>query len=185
VPADATATATNIMAHETLFRLGVAADLTTFVCAAPLAVILYALLRPVDTNVALLTAFLTLVQDAIRGINGLNLYGALELLGGADYLNVFSPEQRHAMVLLSLEAHSGGFGIALIFFRVACVLPGYLITLSGFVPRILGILMVIVGACYVINSVALILAPPVASMLFPWVLLPAFVGRCPLPCGSQ
>ena len=84
VPADAAATATNIMAHESLFRLGIVADLMTFLCAIVLTMILYVLLKPVNRNLALLTVLLNLVQDAIGGMNGLNLYRALQLLGGAD-----------------------------------------------------------------------------------------------------
>jgi ABC-type multidrug transport system permease subunit len=67
VPADAAATATNIMAHETLFRLGIAADLTTFLFAVALTMILYVLLKPVNRNLALLMVFFNLVQDAIGG----------------------------------------------------------------------------------------------------------------------
>ena len=180
VPADAAATATNIMAHETLFRLGIAADLTTFLCAVALTMILYVLLKPVNRNLALLMVFFDLVQDAIGGINGLNPYRALQLLGGADYLKVFSPEQLQAMALLSLKAHSVGFGVALIFFGFSCLAVGYLIFRSGYFPKLLGILLAIAGLCYLINSFALILSPPVAGALFPWVLLPAFIGELSL-----
>jgi hypothetical protein len=180
VPTDAAATATNIMAHELLFRLGIAADLITFLCAVALTMILYVLLKPVNRNLALLAAFFNLVQDAIGGINGLNLYRALQLLGRADYLKVFSPEQLQAMALLSLKAHSVGFGIALIFFGFSCLVLGYLIFRSGFFPKLLGILMAIAGACYLILSSAVILSPPVAGALFLWVALPAFIGELSL-----
>src|ERR1700731_4552740 len=96
VPTDAAATATNIMAHETLFRLGIAADLGTFWCAVALTMILYVLLKPVNRNLALLMVFFNLVQDAIGGINELNSYRALQLLGRAEYLKVFSQEQLQA-----------------------------------------------------------------------------------------
>jgi len=180
VPADAAATATNIMAHETLFRLGIAADLATFLCAVALTMILYVLLKPVNRNLALLMVFFNLVQDAIGGINELNSHRALQLLGGADYLKVFSPEQLRAMALLSLKAHSVGFGVALIFFGFSCLALGYLIFRSGFFPKLLGILMAIAGLCYLINCFALILSPTVAGALFPWALLPAFIGELSL-----
>ena len=124
--------------------------------------------------------FFNLVQDAIGGINGLNSYRALQLLGGAGYLKVFSPEQLQAMALLSLKAHSVGFGVALIFFGFSCLALGCLIFRSGFFPKLLGILMAIAGLCYLINSFALILSPPIAGALFPWVLLPAFIGELSL-----
>jgi hypothetical protein len=180
VQGDAVATATNIMAHESLFRLGIAADLMTFLCAVPLTMILYVLLKPVNRNIALLTVFFNLVQDAIGAINGLNLYRALQLLGGAGYLKVFTPEQLQAMALLSLKAHSVGFGIALSFFGFSCLALGYLIFRSGFFPKLLGILMAIAGACYLILSLSVILSPPVAEALFLWVALPAFVGELSL-----
>jgi hypothetical protein len=180
VPADAAATATNIMAHETLFRLGIAADLTTFLFAIALTMILYALLRPVSNNLALLMVFFNLVQDAIGGINALNTYRPLQLLAGADYLKAFSSEQLQAMALVSLKAHSVGFGVALIFFGSSCLVLGYLLFRSGFFPRLFGILMTIAGLCYLINSLALLLSPPLAGALFPWVLLPAFVGELSL-----
>jgi hypothetical protein len=177
VPADATATASNIMAHETLFRLGIAADLSTFLLAVVLTLILYVLLKPVNRNVALLMVFFNLLQDAIGGINALNPYRALQVLTGAPYLKVFSPEQLQAMALLSLKAHSVGFGVALIFFGFSCLALGYLIFRAGFFPRSLGVLMAIAGLCYLVNSFALILSPPVADALFPWALLPAFIGE--------
>src|SRR5581483_5075627 len=155
VGADAAATATNIMAHALMFRLGIAADLSTFLCAIPLTVILYVLLKPVDRNLALLMVIFNFVQDAIGGLNALNTYKPLQLLGGADYLRVFSPEQLQAMALLSLKAHAVGFGLALIFFGFSCLAPGYLIFASGFLPKALGMLMAIAGACYLINSFAL------------------------------
>lgn len=174
VPADAAATAANILAHEALFRLGIAADLSTFLCAIPVTVILYALLKPVNKNLALLMLLLNLAQDAVGGMNVLNTYRSLQLLGGADYLKVFSPEQLQAMALLSLKGHAFGFGIALLFFGLSCIVLGYLIFNSRFLPRILGILMAIAGACYLINSFALIVFPPLASIL---LLLPAFIGE--------
>ena len=180
VPGDAAATATNLMAHELMFRLGIAADLATFLCAVALTMILYGLLKPVNRNLALLMAAFNLVQDAIGGLNALNTYRPLQLLGGADYLEVFSPEQLQAMALLSLKAHSVGFGLALTFFGFSCLALGYLIFKSGFLPRALGVLIAIAGACYLVNSFALILSPLLASILFPSILLPAFIGELAL-----
>jgi hypothetical protein len=110
-------------------------------------------------------------------MNGLNTYRSLQLLSGAEYLKVFSTEQLQAMALLALKAHAVGFGIALMFFGLSCIALGCLIFNSGFFPKILGVLMTIAGACYFINSVALILSPPLASIL---LLLPAFVAELSL-----
>jgi Domain of unknown function (DUF4386) len=180
VPGDAAATAGNIVGHQMMFRLGIAADLTTFVCAIPLTMILYVLLRRVSQNAALLMVMFNLVQDAIGGLNALNTYKPLQLLRGANYLKVFTAEQLQAMALLSLRAQSIGFGIALIFFGFSCIALGYLVFRCGFLPPALGVLMAIAGGCYLINSAALILSPRLASMLFPAILVPAFVGELSL-----
>jgi len=134
-------------------------------------------LKAVNQRVALLMVMFNLVQDSIGGLNALNTYRPLQLLGGANYLKVFSSQQLEAMALLSLNTHSVGFGIALMFFGFSCLALGYLTFVSGFLPRALGLLMAIAGVCYLINSSALIVAPGLASMLFPSILLPAFIGE--------
>jgi hypothetical protein len=177
VPGDAAATASNITNHALMFRIGIAADLSTFLCAVALTIILYVLLKPVNRNAALLMLGFNLVQDAIGGLNALNAYRPLQLLGGAAYLNVFSRQQLEAMALLSLNAHSVGFAVALMFFGCSCVALGYLTFTSGLLPKALGVLMAIAGVCYLTNSAALILAPRLASILFPSILVPAFIGE--------
>ncbi len=180
VPSNAAATATNIVTQESLLRLGIVADLSTFLLAIPLTLILYVLLKPVHRDLALLTVLLNLVQDAIGGVNALNTYRPLQLLGGADYLNVFSQEQLGAMALMSLDAHSVGFAIALLFFGAYCLVLGYLTFKSTFFPRFLGVMVVVAGLCYLVNSLAVILSPAGASILFPAILLPAFVAELSL-----
>jgi hypothetical protein len=177
VAGDAAATARNITTHAFLFRLGILADVSTFVCAVALTVILYALLKPVGRNAALLMLAFNLVQDAIGGLNALNTYRPLQLLGGAAHLNAFCREQLEAMALLSLQTHSVGFAVALMFFGGSCVVLGYLTVVSTFLPRVLGVLMMIAGACYLTNSLAVLLSPRLASLLFPSILLPALIGE--------
>jgi hypothetical protein len=177
VPGDAAATAGNITTHPFLFRLGIAADLATFLCAIPVTVILYVLLMPAGRHAALLMLTFNLVQDAVGAINALNTYRPLQLLGGGDYLNAFSAQQLQAMALTSLDAQSVGFAIALLFFGCSCVALGYLTFISGFLPKTLGLLMAIAGVCYLMNSAARILSPGLASILFPAILLPAFAGE--------
>ena len=177
VSSDAAATATNIVTHALLLRLGIAADLSTFVLAIPLTLILYVLLRPVNKDLAMLTVMLNLVQDAIGGMNALNTYRPLQLLGGANYLSAFSHEQLQAMALLSLKAHSVGFAVALIFFGVCCVVLGYLIHRSGFLPKTLGALLAVTGISYLVIGLAVILSPTVSSAVFPLLAPVAFVGE--------
>ena len=177
VPGDAAATASNITAHAFMFRLGIAADVYTFLSAVAVTVILYVLLKPVNRNAALLVVGFNLVQDAIGGLNALNTYRPLQLLGNAAYLKVFSREQLEAMALLSLNEHSVGFAVALLFFGCSCLALGYLTFISGLLPKALGVLMAIAGACYLTNSLAMILSPRLAAMLFPPILVPALIGE--------
>jgi hypothetical protein len=123
---------------------------------------------------------LNLVQTAVLVANKLNLVMPLLLLGKKDYLASFDAQQLQSLSYMFIRAHSYGFGIGLIFFGFASLVVGYLIRKSGFLPGILGIGMQIAGACYLINSFALILAPTMANSLFPAILLPPFIAELSL-----
>ncbi len=180
VSGDATATAANIRSLESLWRFHIAAELFLLICAVALLLILFVLLRPVSRDLALLAAFFNLVSIGLEAATSLYLLGALFPLGNAGYLKAFAPEQLYAMASLSLKSHSYGFGVSLIFFGCFCLVIGYLIFRSGYLPKALGVLMQIAGLSYLTNSFALVLAPAVANRLFPTVLLPAFVGEASL-----
>lgn len=180
VSGDATATANNVLASQLLWRAGVAGNLFHLACAVALALIFYVLLRPVSRNLALLAAFFELISIALEAAGKLYLLAALLPLGKAEYLKAFQPEQLHVLAYLSIRSHAYVFGISLIFFGCACLILGYLIFRSGYLPKILGVLMQIAGLSYLTNSFALVLAPAVANMLFPAVLVPAFIGETSL-----
>ena len=178
VPRDPAATANNILGSETLFRVGLAGEMLTCACDVALAMILYVLLRPVNRNLALLAAFFRLTFVGIYGVAKLFEIAALAALGGADYLKAIAPRQLHDLAYVSLNVHSLGYGASLLFFGFCCVLFGYLIHQSGYLPRILGTLLVIGGVGYVIFSLAQMLAPAFAAKyLFPWIMLPAFAAE--------
>ena len=174
------ATADRMMASEFLWRASVASELFMLACAVPLALIFYLLLRPVNRDLALLAAFFNLVSIALEASNKLRLMDALVPLANADYLRVLAVEQLHMLAYLSIRSHAYGFGVALIFFGCVCLIVGYLIAGSGYLPSLLGVLMQIAGLCYLTNSFALILSPPFAARLFPEILLPAFVAEASL-----
>jgi hypothetical protein len=180
VSGDATATAANIRSLESLWRFHIAAELFLLICAVALLLILFVLLRPVSRNLALLAAFFNLVSITLEAAITLYLLAALFPLGNAGYLKAFAPEQLYAMASLSLKTHGYGFGVSLIFFGCFCLVIGYLIFKSGYLPKALGVLMQIAGLSYLTNSFALVLAPAVANRLFPAILLPAFVGEASL-----
>ena len=105
---------------------------------------------------------------------------AIIILGGGETLKVFEPQQLQSLAYLSMSLHGEGYGISLIFFGLGCEVLGYLIYQSGYLPRAIGMLLMIAGAGYLFNSFAGIVAPPLAASAFPWTLLPGFVAELAL-----
>jgi hypothetical protein len=180
VPGDAAATAGNILASTSLWRVGIVGDLVMHVCDVFVMWVLYLLLRPVNRNLALLNLLLNLIQTAVLVANKVILLVPLLLLGGADYLEAFDPAQLQAWSYFTIELHEYGFGIGLIFFGGVCLVEGHLIRTSRYLPRLIGVLMQIAGACYLINSFALLLAPDFEAHLFPAILMPCLVAELSL-----
>ena len=177
VGGDAAATAANILGSEMVFRVGLVGELLTCVIDVALAMILYALLKPVSRNLALLAAFFRVTFVGVYAVAKLFLVAVVILLGGAGHLKAFDPQQLQSLAYLSLQLHAYGYGLSLIFFGCTCVVLGYLIYRSGYLPRIIGILLVIGGVGYLTNSFAQIVASALAATLFPWVLLPGLVAE--------
>lgn len=167
VSGDATATANNIVASESLWRLAIAGDVIVLVCAIVLTLILYVLLKPVNKTLALLSVLFNVVEFPIEAASKLWLFAALFLSGNADYLKAFEPHQLQGLVQMSLDLHDYGFGIDLVFWGFACLVYGYLLFRSGYFPRTLGVVMTIVGLGYLTYSFALILAPAFAETISP------------------
>ena len=174
VPGDATTTANNILANPLLWRIGIAGDLLMHVCDVIVMMCLYVLLKPVNKNLALLAILFNLIQTSVLVANKLNLLMPLYLLDNADYLKTFDPHQLQTLSYLSIKAHGYGFGVGLIFFGFECLILGYLIFKSGFLPKIIGVLIQIAGFCYLVNSFAMIIAPKISNFS---LLIPAFIGE--------
>src|SRR3972149_1166853 len=145
VRGDAAATANSIMASESLFRVGIVGNLFTFIANILLALALYHLLKVVNKNMASLMVILFLVGVPIAMLNELSQLAVLQLLSGADYLKAFAPDQLQAIVYLSLGVHDQGLLIAHVFFGLWLLSMGYLVFRSGFIHRIVGVLLVIAG----------------------------------------
>jgi hypothetical protein len=180
VSGNAAATATNIMAWRYLWRAGIAGDLVMHLCDVSLMLVFYVLLRPVNRNLALLAVLFNLVQTSVLVANKLNLVLPLFFLADAPYLKAFTPEQLQALSYVAIRTHDYGFGFGLIFFGVECVVIGYLIIRSRYLPSALGVMMQIAGVCYLVNSFALLLYPPLGSRLFPFILAPPFLAELSL-----
>jgi hypothetical protein len=163
VPADAAATAENIRALHSLFRMGFAGYLVEATCDIALSLILYQLLRPVRRDVALLSAFFGLVGTAVYAVAELAYFAASHIVGGAAYLNTFSPDQLNTLAFLALKLFGYGGGLFLVFGGVAWILRGYLIFQSGYLPRIIGVLLALGGLAFVARNFALVLAPAYPS----------------------
>ncbi len=159
VRGDAAATANNIMASESLFRLGIVSNLFTSIANIFVVLALYQLLKVVNKNMASLMVIFVLAAVPIGMLNELTQFAALLLLSGADYLKVFTASQLQALVLLFLNLHKYGLNIAQIFWGFWLLPMGYLVFKSGFLPRILGILLMIGCFGYVIQSFAVFLLP--------------------------
>ena len=140
---DAMATANNILASEQLFRIGFVSDVLAGLLFLLAAWALYVLLKPVNKNIALLFLLLNLGGVAVQCINMLNLFSAVLLLSGADYLKVFQMDQLQSLAMFFLYLYKNGFMIAQ-FFYAAWLFPlGYLVFKSGYLPKVLGIILMI------------------------------------------
>lgn len=176
VSGDVTATAANIMSHESLVRIAAAVHQMWLVCAVALTLILYLLLRPVSKSLALLATFFNLVSISIEAVSTVSLFVALFFLGGADYLKAFKPDQLHALAYLADKLYNYGFGTSLVFFGCCLFVYGYLIYRSGYFPKTLGVLLIIASLSYLTNSFVLELAPAFANRIFP-ILVLGFIGE--------
>ena len=141
VQGDASATVGNIAASEPLFRLGIVAGFICYTAFLLLPFALYKLLSPVGKNAAVLMVAFAVVSVPISFVNLLNKLDALSLLSGANYLQAFTTEQLHARVMLSLDAYSNGLLVSEIFWGLWLLPFGYLVFKSGFLPKVLGILL--------------------------------------------
>jgi hypothetical protein len=177
VSGDPAATAQRILESEFLWRLGIAGQFVLLLCAVGLTSIFYVLLRPVNINLARLAILFAVISLSVEAVSALHLQATLLPLSNAEYLKVMDPQQLHASAYLSAASYAHGFGLALVFFGVECVIVGYLIRKSGYLPKTIGWLMQIAGVCYLINSFSLVLFPSLADVLFPAILLPAFIGE--------
>jgi hypothetical protein len=175
VPGDAAATANNILAHESLFRMGFAINLIATALYISVTLLFYDLFKPVNRSLALLAVFFSLVGCAIQAMSYVCYLAPFTLLGGAQYLRVFKVEQLQALVLTLLKLRSQAEQIDLVFFGFFDLLIGCLILRSTFLPRILGVLMALAGLGWMI-----FLAPPLANYLSHYILPLGFVAELAL-----
>lgn len=180
VPGNATATANNIAAHETLFRLGIVIDLFSGILWIFIVMALYRLLKAVDQNHAVLMVILGGVMvTIINFLVTLNNAAALILVRGADFLSVFDKPQRDALAMLFLRIHGQGILAAEIFWGLWLFPLAILVYRSRFLPRFLGVWLVINGFAYLAMSFTGFLLPQYEKMVGD-ITSPALFGELAL-----
>lgn len=167
VPGDAATTTANIADSAGLFRAGIVADLAMIALDVGVAIGLYALLRHVHRPLAMAAAAFRLIQAAILGANLMNMANALQLATGSATVGAMSTATTQSLTLASMELHSVVYDLALVFFGIACLVLGHLLTVSRLVPRLLGRSLTVTGMVYLVGTTAIVLAPDVAATLDP------------------
>ncbi len=176
VDGNAAATAANILGHERLFWLGFASLLIGVACHITWALLMYELLKPVNRSLSSLATFVMLVGCAIQALTSLFYLAPLLILQGGSSLSAFTAEQLQALALMFVKLNSYANDIYLVFFGFWCILIGYLIFRSTFLPRVLGVLLAISGLGWVTY-----LYPPLAYHLFmPYIAAASALGEIPL-----
>jgi Domain of unknown function (DUF4386) len=157
-PGDSAATAAEILAGEGTFRLGVVAWLLIAVLDVVIAWALYRVFRPVSAAVSMLAAAFRLVYTAVLIVAVGQLWRALDVLSGDGYLEALPADHIDAQALLELSAFRHLYDAGLLLFGVHLALLGYLSLRSGFVPKVIGVLLVVSGAGYAVDTVGAVLA---------------------------
>ncbi|HEY6866831.1 MAG TPA: DUF4386 domain-containing protein [Candidatus Eisenbacteria bacterium] len=175
VSGNAAATAASLLAHERLYWLGFGLSLIAAVFHIVWALLFYQLFKPVNRTVSLLAALIMFVGCALQAVTSLLYIAPLLILKGGGALSAFPPDQLQALAYAFLKLNSQSFAVYLVFFGFWCVLSGYLIARSTFMPRILGVLLAIDGLGWI-----LYLHTPLAYQLFPVIAAASGIAEIPL-----
>jgi hypothetical protein len=175
VDGNAAATAANILGHERLFWVGFASALIGVAFHIAWALLMYELLKPVNRSLSLFAAFVILVGCAVQALTSLFYIAPLLILQGGSSWSAFSAEQLQSLALMFVKFNTYAFDIYLVFFGFWCILIGYLIFRSTFLPRVLGVLVTISGLGWVTY-----LHPPLANHLWPYIAAASALGEIPL-----
>lgn len=170
-PRDAALTATNILGARQLYLLGFTIFLAEMASNIATVTLFYLLLRPVNRTAALVSLVFGLVGCTIKTLARAFYYAPLLILGGADYLSVYSLGQLQALALLAIKINNVMAGIALVFLGVCTIFQGYLIIKSTFLPRFLGVIAVVSGFGWLSY-----IYPPLGSALFYYLVVVAMLG---------
>jgi len=177
VSGDAAATAQNIVTSRWLFGSSLVGWIVIVVADVAVAVTFYLLLEPVSRALSLVAAAFRLVYGAMLAAILVNLYNAFLLLTSAQRGAGLDAHQSSTIAMSSLDTFSAGFLVAIVFFGVHLVALGFLLVRSGYVPRVLAILVVAAGASYMLDSLVKIFVPDYDGLIRVVLLAPAVVGE--------
>lgn len=172
---DAAATAGNILDHQVLYRLGFAIPLLAVGFHIVWALLMYQLLRVVNRTISVLAFSVILVGCAIQAAAALVYLAPLVILQDGHTLTAFTTQQLQSTTLVLVDMSRQTFNLYLIFFGLWCVLAGYLIFRSTFLPRVLGVLLVLDGLGWMT-----FLWPPLATSIYPAIAVVSGVAELPL-----
>jgi hypothetical protein len=180
VSGNASRTAGNIAAHQLLFRIGICSWLMVAALDVVVGLALYVVLKPVNRSLSLLAAGFRLVYAAVLVVGLGNFLAVLRLLSGAEFMDGLGAPQLNAQVMLYLGAFADVWALGLVLFGIHLALLGYLVWRSGYIPRILGVLLVVASAGYLVANLGKILMPSYGATLDLIVAGPAAVGELAL-----
>lgn len=152
VVGDEIATTNNILAEEILFRAAICSFVIVIVCDVVVAWAFYILFTPVSAGLSLIAAWFRLVYSVIFAVALFSYVDVLQLLSGYAYATGFEQSRLYSLVMLSINGFTDGWTIGFVFFGIHLVLIGYLIVQSSYFPSVLGVLMLIAGLAYLIDS---------------------------------
>ena len=175
VSGNAAATAANLLGHQRLFWLGFVSSLIGVACHIIWTLLFYDLFKPVNRSLSLLAAFVSLVVCAVQALTSLLYVAPLLVLQGGSSVSAFTTAQLQGLAYVFLKLNACAFDIDLVFFGLWCVLTGYLMFRSTFLPRVLGALLAIDGLGWMTFAV-----PPFASYLFPVIATASALAEIPL-----
>jgi Domain of unknown function (DUF4386) len=181
VRGDAVATTAHILSAEPLYRFSILAELVGDAGYIGVTALLYELLKPVSRTGSLLAAFFSLVGCAIGAVGAALLTAPFLLLGGDVHaLAAFSPLQLQGLAMTAVRLEGQTYDVSMMFFGLYCSLIGVLVFRSGFMPRLVGVLMVFAGLGWLADTLAVLLDPSFARSLGAYVMIPGSIGEMSL-----
>jgi hypothetical protein len=177
VNGDPIQTSENLQRLEQLFRWGILADAVMLASYVVVTAMLYRLFKPVNATVSLLAAFFSLVGIALLASCLMALLASLLFVDGGSSLQLWSRAQLSEAAYVALRLHSGGYNLTGFFFGAYCLLIGWLVMRSRWLPLVIGALMMLAGAVFVIDAGLVLVAPASAKRIPDSVMLVSLLGE--------